>query len=598
MPNMSEQRKIAVILVRSDTSLTPPTIADCKALMLSGQNSIARYWQENTYNWFQFTAFDFFGSYDIMLPPPPNKRQTIWDSANAAATSAGVNLADYDSFVVLDFPGVSNDHGAIDRVAVVGIPDNHTFFCHEFGHVLGFSHTYGILNAGSDWSDDGVTQLNPVYGDPYDIMSSATFGNSDPTTILPTPFTGFPGSASVGPMLSRALLHFTKPMALDLKQKVRHIYEDGNSPVFQLFPAANGNDQEPELVVFHPSGEDTEGRGRIYVEYRQPRDFLLGTRWDNGLAVDGDNRDRRGVIVHVVKNIPETTTPAVWYAGRICFPTPDSDVVIDTPQGTAIVTVSDDYVQQNQPYSVAVRVTRQTRARVSIRTETKDDIRVTSSEKRSIPGWEWAGQFTWEQRKTIRTVRYTPITAGIGGKSPFDAATTVKVYWYVNNYMLTSDSGMEKVLPLGTIDPVRIHFSVDPLTRVLTLYNEPDDGAVIFPIQASASDSSTWATPITAESKYEVEGFSEGWGHDYKDFMDFWYQITHPIPIPEFGPPRPDDYRIAIERLRQPFERMQVSNPVLAARIQTLLIDQTRVLRNFQQSVSLQLPAETARWLK
>ena len=588
---MSEQRKVAVILVRHDTSQTPPTIADCQALMLTGPNSVARYWQENTEGWVQFTAFDFFGPYDIMLPPPPDKRSTLWDRAKAAATGAAVNLAGYDTIVVFNFPGraggVGYDHGADGlgpgHVATLGAFDNHTFFCHEFGHLLGFDHSYGIPSSGADWSNDGVTQLYPVYGDPYDIMSSATFGGAAPTMTLPAPFSGFPGSADAGPMLSRAQLHFLKPMAMELAGKVRHVYEDGDNEVFPLFPAGHGVDGEPELVVFHPSGEDAGARGRIYVEYRQPFDFLPRTRWDAGLAADGDNRDRRGVIVHVVKDIPDSTTPAVWYAGRICFPTPDADVVVDTPRGTAVVTVSDEFMHQAPPAYVRVRVTRQTRARVSIVTETEDVVTVTSSEKRPIPGWEWAGEFTWERRETIRTTRYVPVTAGLGGESPDDAPTTVKVYWYLGNYMLTSDSGIDTVLPPGAPNSVRIHYSVDAQTRVLTLHNEPADGAFAIRVQASASDQPTWFTPVTAESGYEVDGLSEGWGQDYQDFMDFWDRITNPIPIPDFRPPRPDDYRIGLDRLRRTFDRLQLSNPAVATRMQPLLIDQERVIRSFQR---------------
>ena len=583
---MNEQRKVAVILVRHDLSQTPPTLAECQALMWSGQNSVARYWQENTEDWFQFAAFDFFGPYDIMRPPPPEDRDVLRDRAKAAASGAGVNLGGYDTLVVFDFPGrvggVGYDHGADGigpgHAATFGALDNHTFFCHEFGHVLGFDHTYGIPNRG-----DGGTQPNPMYGDPYDIMSSATFGDSAPTMNLPSPFAGFPGSTSAGPMLARAQLHFTKPMAMESIGKVRHIHEDGANEVFSIFPAGHGGTGTTELVIFHPSGEDAEARGRIYVEYRQPFDLHWRTRWDNGLAADGDNRDRRGVIVHVVKNIPDSNTAAVWYAGRICFPTPDADVVVDTPLGTAVVTVSDEFMHQNPPAYVRVRVTRQTRARVSIVTKTEDVVTVTSSEKRPIPGWEWAGEFTWERRDTVRTTRYIPVTTGLGGKSPNDIATTVKVNWYLGNSMLVPDSGIATELPPGAPHSVHIHYSIDTPERVLTLFNEPADGTFAIRVQASASDPPTWYTPITTDSSYEVDGRTEGWGRDYHDFMDFWERITHPIPIPHVGPPRPDDYRVWIERLRRTFDRLRSSNPDVATRMHPLLIDQERIVRGIQR---------------
>ncbi|HVK04859.1 MAG TPA: hypothetical protein VM490_15380, partial [Armatimonadaceae bacterium] len=76
---MAEQRRVAVILARHDASLTPPTLDECRALMLTGQDSVARYWRQNTEDWFEFAAFDFFGPVDIMLPPPPDARGTVWD---------------------------------------------------------------------------------------------------------------------------------------------------------------------------------------------------------------------------------------------------------------------------------------------------------------------------------------------------------------------------------------------------------------------------------------------------------------------------------------------------------------------------------------
>jgi hypothetical protein len=159
----------------------------------------------------------------------------------------------------------------------------------------------------------------------------------------------------------------------------------------------------------------------------------------------------------------------------------------------------------------------------------------------------------------------------------------VKVNWYVGNYMLTSESGVNVVLPPGRTQPVRLHYSIAAQTRVLEMYNEPGDGTFAILVQASASDPPTWFTPVTADSSYEVEGLSEGWGQDYKDFMDFWDRITHPIPVPDYRPPGPDDYRLGIERLERTYYRLQNSNPAVAERIQPLMRDQIRVLQNLQR---------------
>jgi hypothetical protein len=56
---------------------------------------------------------------------------------------------------------------------------------HEVGHMLGYAHSYGLANRG----DSG--KLTNRYGDPFDIMSAATFGNASPTfSFDPVPVPG------------------------------------------------------------------------------------------------------------------------------------------------------------------------------------------------------------------------------------------------------------------------------------------------------------------------------------------------------------------------------------------------------------------------
>src|SRR2546423_168751 len=102
---MSEQRRIVVLLVRHDSSMNPPAVADCMNLLSSGLWSIGRYWTDNTADWINFAAFDYFGWYDIQLPPPPDSRYTIRQRASEAAAARGVNLGAYDGYIILAFPG-------------------------------------------------------------------------------------------------------------------------------------------------------------------------------------------------------------------------------------------------------------------------------------------------------------------------------------------------------------------------------------------------------------------------------------------------------------------------------------------------------------
>jgi hypothetical protein len=585
---MNEQRRVAVIAVCHDGS--PLTgLEDVKALFLASPDSVANFWRGNTEDWFEFTAFDFFGPYGITLPPPPDARATVIDRARSAAQQFGVDLSGYDSLVVVNRPGFVDgkgyDHGANGigpgHACAVGSADAHSFYCHEFGHVLGFDHSYGLMNSGADWSDDGVAQQYEVYGDPYDLMSSASFGGADPTTTLSMTFAGFSAASSAGPMLARAQLHFARPLALERTGKVRHVYEDGDVGIFPLYPAGNGEDGKCELVVFHPRDEDAGARGRVYVEYRQPFGTSPGTRWDQGLAEKDKARDRRGVVVHVVKDAPGTSIPVVWYAGRVCFPSPDADVAVSTPQGTAVVTVSGEQMPSRAPTYVRVRVTRQASARVVVMVKTRDATTVTQSEKRRIPGWDFAGEFSWERRETVRTATYTPVVTGLGGSGSIDAEPIVKVQWYVGGIMLVADKGTHTVQMPGMAQPVHLHYTIDKDTRALKLHNEPADGSFAVPVQASASDEATWREPLTATQTYEVDGLSEGWGADYQAFMDFMDRLNNPIPKRRFGKPRPDDYRLAIDRLRRSYDALQSVNPGVADRMHSVLLDHERVFRGY-----------------
>ena len=405
------------------------------------------------------------------------------NAATAAAQAAGVNLGAYDGFIVLLHPGhvagVGYDAGATGigpgSSCVLPTKDDHTFFCHETGHILGFDHTFGILNSGADWNGDGITQLFPDYGDPYDLMSSAPFGGANPTFALPAnPALGsFSTQLSAGPMLSRANLHFFRPAALESTSKVRHVFEGRADEVFTLYPAGQGDAGKPELVIYHPANEDASARGRVYVEYRQPFPFNWGSRWDNGLSEDGKGRSNRGVVVHVVKDIPGTSSTGVWYAGRLVFPGPDCDLKVDTPRGSVTVTVSDEFVQQKTPAFVRVRVNRQNVARVSIGEDVREAVTVLASELRPIPGWEWAGLFTWERRQSIRTVTYAPIVAGRGGAGPIEGTSNVRVYWYLGGVMPVPEAGVAAVRTQGGGAYANVNFSIDPATRLLKLWNEP-----------------------------------------------------------------------------------------------------------------------------
>lgn len=592
---MSEQRRIAVIVIRHDLSAPVISLDEVQRIFITNERSVFRYWRDNAENWFQFSPIDFFGPYDVTLPSPPSARANTRDVAKVAAHGAGVNLAVYDGLIVIVHPGTAlvggtltiYDCGATSTGpgsdTILPTAETHTFFCHEVGHMLGFGHTYGILNKGADWSDDGVTQHYAVYGDPYDMMSASSFGGATPVFELPQSQTvnNFPNARSAGPMLSRAYLHFTRPAALEARSKVRHVYEGGVDQVFTLYPAGQGDPGNAELVVYHPTNEDSQGRGRVYVEYRQPFSYNWASHWDDGLATNQSDRDNCGLIVHVVKNAEASNEPAVWYGGRLVFPSPDSDVEVESPTGRVTVMVSQEFVQQTTPAYLRVRVNRQHLPRVIILEQTTEAVAVLSTEKRLIPGLEWAGLFTWERRQTIRTVAYTPIVSGLGGAGPIEDRTSVVVSWSVGgNPPGPGNAGVLSVMGQGGSTYCDVNFAIDPGTRVLTLSNQASN-AVPFTtgVFVSASDPSTGVNPVNADTTFWAPGITEGWGADYDQFMDMWDKITNPVPKPHFGPPKPDEFRKRIDNILQVFDRLRLSNPGVASHIQPVMQAHVGVLQ-------------------
>jgi hypothetical protein len=514
--------------------------------------------------------------------------------------NAGVNLGQYDSFVIVAFPGkaqgpnpaLAGNPAAVPATVLRGYDagadgvgpghsavlvsfESRTFFCHEFGHVLGFDHTYGLLNHGIDWAGAGVTGF--PYGDPYDLMSSASFGDANPTPTFELPVAeakeGFPGALSAGPMLSRAQLHFYFPMALETKGKVRHVTQGDEGALFTLSHAGSGEPGAAELLVYHPANEDGSAHGRVYVEYRHHFEEFSDplSKWDQALSSSGDSRIRSGVIIHTVKDIPDGGGTRVWYAGRIVFPNVDCDVNVETDHGTVCVSVDDASIHGGPPVYVTCRVTAAVaKKRVSVNASVNDDVTTTVLEMRSIPGWDFAGKFSWVRTDTTRTEIYTPTTAGLGGEGSPDKASVVNVYWYLENYMFTENSGSMAILPPGGIRTVNVKYEITPATGVLKLTSDSADGAYVLRVTASASDSSNRENPVTAVSAFEAPGSKEGWGEDYNRFMDFIQRITHPKPKKRFGPVHPGD-PLDIERMREEVQLLQQSNPQAAQVLRPML---------------------------
>lgn len=532
---MPKSYRLAVILATEVQPMTVPSLQDCERFVETSPDSMLAYWRDNAGDWFTVPTVDYYGPVTVTGIPPAASRNVVLDKAEAAV---GASLGPHDLLLVLiaRAPGATYEFGADGGTrALVPTDLSHTFACHEFGHIVGLNHTCGIPNTGGDWSINGINDYTPWYGDPYDVMSAMRFADSNPTTTLPasSAVPNFPGAPNAGPMLSRAMLHHTAPAGIRGDQ-VHHVYDGGTVETVLL--KSVGSSDGTTLLAWHPVNEDARGRGRVYVEYRQPFADIPASRWDGGLAASGEARDRCGVIVHVAKDVPGTEYTAVWYSGRIVPQSADEDVVVDT--GRDLVTVSlltDAGDHPLSPRDVRVRVEAATsRSYVLLEESAHDEVTVTELVGRPIPGFEFMGPFPRERREVVRTVAYTPGVYGLGGPSPYDKPTGIHVRWYVGKYMLNASSGVAERVPDGGGDPVRLDYSIDPDSSVLTMSNADVADAFAINVQCLAVDG---PTEVWADTTFEVEGTTEGWGKEARRFMEYWRRVTNPIPKIELRPP-------------------------------------------------------------
>lgn len=96
--------------------------------------------------------------------------------------------------------------------------------------------------------------------------------------------------------------------------------------------------------------------------------------------------------------------------------------------------------------------------------------------------------------------------------------------------------------------------------------------------------SSTIELTRAAATSNGVDLGTEGWGASWDRFQDFWYRVTHPVPIVDVDPrPDPEDplrlqARLQLDRIRTLHEELRRTDPALAERVGDLVVEQERVL--------------------
>jgi hypothetical protein len=488
---MSKKVKMAILRARHDTTL--PFISDqaCISMLMTNatHHSLFNYWSFNTYGYLDFLDSALFPWVDISVMAADVSRGTQVAKAYDATKAINNNndLDGFDSFIVITYPGrmtipnpkagqpnepatiVLNFDGGAGPVAngkpTCAIPvmtADHTFMCHETGHVLGFKHSYGIMNNGIDWDGKPPYDEGQVYGDPYDIMSSATFGSRylDPkkSKYFGSPVFAGPSDPgwpiepkiNMGPAPARAHLHLWDPASIPAS-RVRNIQTPagGNTQPIRLYAASS--DGSPHLIIIHPANEDQQGRGRCYVEFRDNKG------WDKGMDIYGSDLARRSVVVHTLADTP-TDGVSCWYRGHIPVPVEiDSDLqVTGTP---LIVRVTDDDVDAGY---VDVEISTINVRGFDLNITTSNDI-VTIIDTHEM-GTPCGDTIVYGTFITQSLYFYRAIIYGYGGEGAPDAGPP-RVSWKVGGITIGDGNGSINVVTSG--EAHTIDYSVDPVTQEL-----------------------------------------------------------------------------------------------------------------------------------
>ena len=559
---MAKNLRLGIIRARHDTTVPVIPDAACITMLMTGEHSLFNYWINTTRGHLDFIDSPLFPWIDMTIGADTSRGKQA--SAAVAALRAKFPdpepLAGLDGLVVLTHPGtrvmpnpqagqpgqpatitVGFDAGETGveglRVAVFPVMTcDHTFMCHEIGHVLGFEHSFGLDNNGTDWNpNDTNIIVGPEYGSPYDLMSSATFANrwlgtgpfywATPTFVGPT-ITGWPNPSafSMGPHLSRANLHLHMPEAL-AGRVIEAAFPQSGAPVnAQIVPtsATSGNC----LLILHPPGEPANGVGRVYVEYR------IAKGWDAGMDPLGPSLSREGVVVHSLVDQANVGL-RVWYRGSIPTVSVDSDVAVaTTPLVVRAVHVDPDgkWVDLSVTASAA-------RAVEIVRGNHSDDMVGVVGQLQEIltPCLDpiRTGSFA-----TSTFSQFGVRTSGFGGGGqPGVAPATVA--WTVGGVSATETSGTLNV-PVDEVT-FAVEYTIDPVVFELALTSRGGERFET-PVVVTVTGDGTTAT---ASATFTAQGWFDGihpedlgtLGRCLAEISDRYHVVPGPFRKPTPDPP-------------------------------------------------------------
>lgn len=219
----------------------------------------------------------------------PGREETL-DAAIATAKSQGFTLASGDVPIAMISPPPSNAGALEGRGCVFDIDGDQSYMAHEFGHALGFDHSWGPAFGDPDTE----------YCDPYCVMSADIFGYRAPWAkglLIGSGPTGLPAgwTDQIGPLPSAAIAwrynaDFAKCPAvvgIDLASNQREV-------TLTSYGAANSQSNMVLAVAETASS-------KWFVEYRGAhgwdRGLGLGPKWNPGAQGNYDATPP-GIVIH------------------------------------------------------------------------------------------------------------------------------------------------------------------------------------------------------------------------------------------------------------------------------------------------------------
>jgi chitodextrinase len=353
-------RKLAVLLVKFSAAQAEPwTIAQAQATVFSASNSVASYFAEESYGLLTVTG-DVFGYYTISIDTSQCDYLDIGTKARAAATAAGVNLANYTQ-IQYAFPNLASCGWAglayvPGRDSWINNALNLRVSAHELSHNFGVHHASTISCSEGGvrvtLSSNAANCTSSEYGDPFSIMGAASTRHTHNQQL-----------ASMGWITGSGLQTITTAGSY-------------------TFGAAENAGATPRAVRI------ARGNGTwLYLELRVP----FGASFDNfsasdpavtGVSLRISNDWTTIVQSQLLDTTPATTTyaDAPLAAGRSLWD-PVSGVTVTTTSvsgGTATVSVGwgGDTIAPSTPGSPAVAATGASTARFTW-TASTDNVGVT-----------------------------------------------------------------------------------------------------------------------------------------------------------------------------------------------------------------------------